>query len=445
MSGDAKQEYFSDGISEELLNALSRVSELQVVARTSSFSFKGQNVDVSTIAHKLNVGAVLEGSVRRAGNTVRITVQLVNALSGFHMWAQSYDRNLTDILKVQSDVATSVAEQLKVKLVADEADKVELGGTRNPEAYDSYLRGVSSRRVGLEDERAELAAYDRAIALDPKYAAAMVSRATVLVAIEFDTTNFLTRNQLRQQALVAAKRAVALAPDYGEAHMAVGEILANSLDFVGAAPELEQALELAPGNARVQRVFAWFAGAIGHRAQALAAARRAVTLDPQNYASHERLAMVLYLARQFSDAQEAFLHAQALNPGSRHVADEMVWVLVVSGQLTQAQERCESSATPLDDDARHFCLALVYHAQSRQGAAEFELKQMQAIDGDSGAYANAIVYSHWGDRAALSWLNKAEQLRDPLLGALKGEEWIFDPIREDPQFKALEARLNFPP
>jgi len=140
MSGDAKQEYFSDGISEELLNSLSRLNDLQVAARTSSFSFKGKDVDVATIARKLNVGAVLEGSVRRARNTVRITVQLINAVTGFHIWSQTYDRNLTDILKLQTEVATAVAQQLEVRLVGDETAKFELGGTKNAAAYDAFLR-----------------------------------------------------------------------------------------------------------------------------------------------------------------------------------------------------------------------------------------------------------------------------------------------------------------
>ena len=145
MSGDSKQDYFSDGISEELLNALARLNQLQVTARTSSFGFKGQNVDVSTIAHKLNVGAVLEGSVRRSGNTVRITAQLIDAETGFHMWSQTYDRQMTDILKVQTEVAMAVAQQLAVKLMAAEADKIEIGGTTNPMAYDQYLQGKQIR------------------------------------------------------------------------------------------------------------------------------------------------------------------------------------------------------------------------------------------------------------------------------------------------------------
>jgi TolB-like protein len=266
MSGDPKQEYFSDGITEELLNALSRLNDLQVMARTSSFSFKGKDDDVSAIAHKLNVAAILEGSVRRAGNTVRITVQLINAVNGFHMWSQTYDRNLTDILKVQSDVATSVAQQLEVKLVGDEANKVGLGGTTNPEAYDSYLRGeqLTSREEAAADRPAELAAFDRAIALDPNYAAAYSRRASALSNIMLATTNLDTRGQLQQQALAAAQRAVALAPEFGESHLALGAALRNSLDFVRASPEYERALALAPGSSRVQRGYAQHPAEMGH-------------------------------------------------------------------------------------------------------------------------------------------------------------------------------------
>jgi TolB-like protein len=142
MSADKDQEYFSDGLSEELVNALALVDDLQVAARTSSFSFKGQALDAETIARKLHVGAVLEGSVRRSGNTVRVTAKLINATNGFHLWSHSYDRDLKDVLAVQSDIATAVAQQLQVKLLGNEANRIELGESRNPLAYDAYLRAT---------------------------------------------------------------------------------------------------------------------------------------------------------------------------------------------------------------------------------------------------------------------------------------------------------------
>src|SRR6516162_2817958 len=144
ISGDKEQEYFSDGLSEELLNSLSRINELQVAARTSSFYFKGEHADLATIAHKLNVASVLEGSVRRSGHTVRVTAQLNNAVTGFHIWSQTYDRDLGHVLKLQTEIATAVASALKVALLGDEAAKIEVGGTRNPAALDAYLRATQT-------------------------------------------------------------------------------------------------------------------------------------------------------------------------------------------------------------------------------------------------------------------------------------------------------------
>src|SRR6202043_2251978 len=150
LSGDKEQEYFSDGLTEELLNSLTEVNELQVAARTSAFSFKGKDTDIGTIARKLNVGAVLEGSVRRSGNTVRITTQLINAVTGFHLWSHTYDRDLGEVLKLETEIATAVASALKVTLLGNVAAKVELGGTRNPAAFDAYLRGVKAFSLRLE-------------------------------------------------------------------------------------------------------------------------------------------------------------------------------------------------------------------------------------------------------------------------------------------------------
>jgi TolB-like protein/Flp pilus assembly protein TadD len=449
MSGDSSQAYFSDGVSEELLNALSRLNDLQVIARTSSFSFKGQNVDVPTIARKLNVGAILEGSVRRSGNTVRITVQLINAVSGFHIWSQTYDRESTDILKVQSDVATSVAQQLEAQLVGNEIAKMELGGTQNAEAYDAYLRGMQlyyTPDTRERDYEAAVAAFDQAIALDPNYAAAYSRRAGALLRLYNHGTDPSVRASLHAQARAAAERAVVLAPELGEAHLALAfthEIGAR--DFAEAAREFNRALALSPGSAWVQGNFALFASQMGHFQPAVTAARRAVSLDPRNPWAHVYLAGVFIHAHRYREGLSALQDARMFDPESHEINGDIINSLLASGEIERARQACESASTPLNDDDRYFYLALAYHALGRQADAERELQQYKVLDGDGGSYGYAAVYAQWGDKtSALKWLEKAEQLNDPAISYLL-VDWPLDPIRNEPQFKALAARMNFPP
>jgi len=450
MSGDAKEDYFSDGISEELLNALSSLNDLQVVARTSSFSFKGQNVDMATIAHKLNVGAILEGSVRRAGNTVRITAQLINTVTGFHLWSATYDRPFTDIFKVQTEVATAVAQQLEIKLAGSESAKFEVGGTKNPAAYDAYLRALREFENN-DDERgsnhATLDALDQAIALDPNYAAAYAMRSMERLD-SWGAANPDMAKDLGEQALEAAERAVALAPDFGDAHAALGRVRRNiSLDLMGAGAEYDRALALAPGSWEVQIGAAIQSALIGHFAPALAEARRAVSLDPRAWRSYYLQGEILIWARHYGEAIAALQHGQVLKPGAPDLNDSLSKVLFISGHTEPARQLCETPATPMHEDARHSCLTLVYHAMGRQADAEHELEDLEKLVGDAGAFDYAEIYAQWGNApAALQWLAKLEQRRGLGIGLqfLKVDS-LLDPIRNEPQFKALVARMNFPP
>ena len=446
MSGDPKEDYFSDGVSEELLNALARLNDLQVVARTSSFSFKGQNVDVPTIARKLNVGAILEGSVRRAGNTVRITAQLINTVTGFHLWSETYDRPLNDIFKVQTEVATAVAQQLEIKLAGDESAKFEVGGTRNPAAYDAYLR--ARRLYGVraaEGLRAPLAEIDQAIALDPSYAAAYGLRAEVLTYLSYEP-NVEGAKALRDKAIASAERAVTLAPNLGDAHVALAIVHARILlDFVGAGAEFDRALAVAPGSAYVQDMFATWMGLLGHNEPALVGAQRVVSLDPQNPGAHFRQGLVLYHALRYNEALEAFRHAQALQPESTEFNRFFIEVLFRSGQVEQARQLLETPTTPVDQSDRHHLLAMVYHGLGRQVDADHELALYKKITGDARPYRMAEIYAQWGDTpTALQWLLRAKQLPDINFLLIKVDP-LLDPIRNEPQFKALVARLKFPP
>jgi TolB-like protein/Flp pilus assembly protein TadD len=443
LSGDKEQEYFSDGLTEELLNSLAAINELQVAARTSAFSFKGTNTDIGTIARKLNVGAVLEGSVRRSANTLRITAQLINAVTGFHLWSKSYDRDLGDVLKLQSEIATSVASALKVTLLGDVAARVELGGTRNPAAFDAYLRGIkaNSSRHEAKDLPAAIAAYTEAIRLDPHYALAFVARSIALTTVAAEAESEAAMREGYDKAQADARQALALAPDLAQAHLALAIVWDNTLDFTQANDEYQRALALAPGNAQVLRQSGSFAAYMGHFDAGVAAARRAVVLDPLARQSHTALAEALYSARRYEEAVAAFAEVISLAPDFKPTYGERGFAYYGLGDLERARASCE---TKPDHWASQLCLSVVYDKLGRHADAEAELAKLKAAQGDTAAYQYATIYAQWGQRAkALEWLETALRLRDPGLELMKTDP-LMDPLRKEPRFQAIERELKFP-
>ena len=444
MSGDKDQEYFSDGLTEELLNSLAEINELQVAARTSAFSFKGKDTDIGTIARKLNVGAVLEGSVRRSANTIRITAQLINAVTGFHLWSKTYDRDLGDVLKLQTEIATSVASALKVTLLGDIAGKVELGGTGNPAAFDAYLRGakaVRSRR-DTKDIPAAIAAYTEAIRLDPHYALGFAARSIAFSLVAGEAEAPAAVRERYDKAQADARQALELAPDLAQAHLALALVAENgTLDFTQANDEYERALALAPGNAGVLRNSVRFATWMGHFDAGIAAGRRAVVLDPLARQSHTALAQALYTARRYEESVAAFADAISLEPDFKQTYGDRGLSFYGLGDLERARGSCE---TKRDHWVSQQCLAVIYDKLGRHADAGAELTKLKAALGDAAAYQYATIYAQWGNRAkALEWLDTAWRLRDPGLETLKTDP-LLDPIRQEPRFQAIERQLKFP-
>jgi TolB-like protein/DNA-binding winged helix-turn-helix (wHTH) protein len=445
MSGDASQEYFSDGISEELLDALSRLSELQVVARTSSFSFKGKEVDVSTIARKLNVAAVLEGSVRRSGNTVRITVQLVNAVTGYHVWSQTYDRDLGDVLKLQTEIANAVAGALKVTLLGDEAARIELGGTRNPAAFDAYLRAAKVARTHNNDAKdweTAIAGFTEAIGLDPSYALAFAGRS---VALNEYAAEFAPPTQVRDgfdRAQADARKALELAPDLPDGHLALALSFEwGSLDFVDAQKEYDRALMLAPGNVMALSMYGRFASLMGRADAGVAAARHAVRLDPLNPASHALLGVTLLHSRRYTEAIASYEDALALDPGSKWVYGELGQAYYVLGDLQNALSTCEAKPESFESQ---ICLAITYSKLGRHTDAEEIFAKLRATYGESEAQIFADIYAEWGNTSkALEWLDIAVRVRDPGLENLLTDDSM-NPLRKEPRFQAIVRALKFP-
>lgn len=436
MSGDPKQDYFSDGLSEELLNSLATVHDLQVAARTSSFSFKGRNVKLADIAHELNVGAVLEGSVRKEGNHVRITAELINATTGFSQWSQTYDRDLKNILPLQTEIATSVTRALQAELLPDAAAGFELGDTRDPTAFDAYLKG--EKLAGRFDEaslRPRIAAYDEATRKDPAFARAYVGKSQAL-------SIFAGNGHLPEYAAAqaAAEKAVALAPDLGRAHTALGYALQGRLDYVHAVSEHERALALSPGDSFVLQYTGLALAQMKH-ADGLAASQRAVTLDPLNAISYLTLGAALFASHQYQAALDALDRAATLDAAVSAAQTVRGAAYIELGNFDAALNSCRTP--PLDINS-YVCLAVAYKKLGRSAEAQIAIKQLRDNGGDAAAWQMVEIYASWGDTdTAIQWLQTAVRLRDPGLVEIRTDPRI-DSLRQDARFQAIVRELKLP-
>ncbi len=441
MSGDPGQEYFSDGLTEELLNSLSAIEGLQVAARTSAFSFK-DHPDIVTVAHKLNVGAVLEGSVRRSEHTIRVTAQLIDAVTGFHLWSKTYDQDLGDVLKLQTNIATAVAEALKVTILEDVGGKIELGGTNNLAAFDAYLRAKKAQASGEAQGDAKafqeaIGALTDAIRLDPNYALAFAQRSRTYVNASITGA---VSGELYEKALADAQQAISLAPTLGVSHIALANYFeAATLDFEQAEDEYQKARALI--EPRVCTNCARFSVNMGHSESALAELRRAVVLDPLNSAAHAELAEGFYFSRRYQEAVAAARRAIGVNPGEAFAYAFLGLAYYGLGDLEHARIACEAKPDYWQSEQ---CLAVTYGALGRRADAEAELAKYHAEMGDDGAYQYATIYAQWGDLAkALEWLDTAMRLRDGGLVYLKTDP-LMDPLRKEPRFLAAVRVLKFP-
>jgi TolB-like protein/Tfp pilus assembly protein PilF len=441
LSRDANQDYFSDGLTEELLNALAEINDLQVAARTSSFYFKGKDIDLATIARTLNVGAVLEGSVRRSAHTVRITAQLINTVTGFHLWSKTYDRSIGDVLKLQTEIATAVADALKVTLLGDISQRIELGGTRNSAALDAYLRATKAYRTTHEqdDDPAAIAAYSEAIRLDPSFALAFAGRSLALsdyAAAHPDAADGF------KKAESDALQAIALAPELAEGHVALASVAElGTLDFAHSRDEYERAVALAPGNALVLLSSGRLAARMGHFDAGIAFLRRAVVLDPLDREAQSSLGSALYSARRYPEAVAAFEAAIRLDPNYKIDYGYLGLALYELGDLDKARAACE---TKQDHWASQWCLSLVYEQLGRHADAGAESAKLKSAAGDGAAYQYSSIYAQWGDRSkALDWLDTAMRIHDSGLELLKTDP-LMDPLRNEPRFQAAMRELKFP-
>src|SRR5512145_3059450 len=303
LSGDPARDYFSDGMSEELLNLLARIPGLKVASRTSSFAYKGRNVDIREVGQELGVETVLEGSVRQAGEQVRITAQLIDAETGFHLWSETYDRKLEDIFRVQDEIAAAIVDKLRIELAPQEQALAvrDKAPTQNVEAYELYLQGRAAwKRRGEDNLRKAIDLYQRALGLDPGFARAYAALASAYVVLPGYTVEQGDEAQVLPMAETAARRALSIDPTIGEAHAVLAQMNSQRGDLLDAESGFFFAISLEPNAATPHHWYSILLGKVGRLDQALEQARRAQELDPTSAIIAANLA-AHYLARRDYD------------------------------------------------------------------------------------------------------------------------------------------------
>jgi TolB-like protein len=437
------QEYFSDGISEEILNALAQIDGLHVAGRTSSFSFKGKNEDLRTVGQKLGVGVVLEGSVRKSDKRVRVTAQAIKVADGFHIWSQTYDREQGDIFAVQDEIARSVAEVIQVKLLPGKAIVPEARRTTSPAAYSEFLWGRQLYNRHTEnDYRLSVEAFERALALDPAYAPAHAGLCTSLgfwVNTAQGTPSWRTVGQRR--AMAEAAKAVALAPDLPEARIARAiSRMVIDLDWAGAGSDLAAAVQSAPGDARTYIWQGQYFAAIGKLPEAIAVTRKGVALDRLDPLGWDYLGRYLAASGQLAEAREAFAQALRAAPGDVWAPRELGFTMLLANQPAEALALFEKQQGWI----RLVGVALSQHSLGHQREAKAALDGLLALD-DPPTYQVAQVYAWWGDRdRAFTMFDRAIREEDSGLRYVQYDPLLRD-LREDRRYVALLQKLKLQP
>lgn len=435
MSDDAGNEYFSDGLAEELLNLLAKIPELRVAARTSSFSFKGQQLEIPEIAARLKVAHILEGSVRKAGNQVRITAQLIKADDGFHLWSETYDRTLDNIFVMQDEIAAAVVDALKIPLLGAAPVAAEV----NPQAYALFLqaRYLFNQR-SRENYEKSAQAYRQALDLDPDYAAAWAGLATVTV--NQAGYNYIDLHSGVQQARAAAERAIALDPRLAAAWASLAQIQGfYEFNWNRAYESAQKALQLEPANSEVLAQAARLAGSLGKFDQDLAYSAQAVDLDPLNYAALNGLSSAYETAGRLDEAEKTIRHLLTLNPGFVGAHSTLAYILLRQGKAEQALVESENEG---EDFWRSLSKALTLYTLGRKAEADTELASFIELNHEFGAYQIAEIYA-WRNEPddAFQWLDKAYQQRDPGLGALLNDSSIMN-LHADARWQPLLEKVG---
>jgi serine/threonine-protein kinase len=439
-SGDPKDEYFSDGLSEELIAALAQINGLKVIGRSSSFRFKDRHEEPKAIGEKLGVSTLLEGTVRKQDDRVRIVAELVNAADGIALWTRTFDRDLKDIFAVQEEIARAVAESLKVTLLGSQDRSAQRGAPGNVEAHNAYLQGhFHFQRRNLEDYRKAVGYFDQAIRLDPDYALAYTERSEAWSFIG-DLTG--QHEPAWSNARSDAEKAVAIAPSLAEARAALGWVrFFIDWKFAEGITELKRAKELSPANPTANDLLARAILYLGRLDEAERQARHAVELDPLSVIAQGNLARVLFFAGKLDEADATARKAAELQPAS---ASSHRWQTLIAAQRGDGETALREAQLEPDEGYRRFELALAQYVRGDRAAADAALADLIANGRDNLAYQIAEVYAVRGEKdKAFEWLQISFDNHDTGTLTILVEP-LLRGLHDDPRYKNLLAKLGLP-
>src|SRR5205809_2617380 len=439
-SGDPKDEYFADGLSEELIAALAQINGLKVIGRSSSFRFKDRHEEPKAIGEKLGVSTLLEGTVRKQDDRVRIVAELINAADGIALWTRTFDRELKDIFAVQEEIARAVAESLKVTLLGSQDRPAQRGTPSNVEAHNAYLQGhFHFQRRNLEDYRKAVGFFDQAIRLDPDYALAYAERSESWTFIG-DLTG--QREPAWSKDRSDADKAVAIAPALAEARAALGWVrFFVNWKFTEGLSELKRAKELSPANPTANDLLARVILYLGRLDEAERQARYAVELDPLSVIAQGNLARVLLFAGKLDEADAAARKAAELQPAS---ASSHRWQVVIAVLRGDGETALREAQLEPDEGYRRFELALAQQVRGNRQAADAALADLIANGRNQLAYQIAEIYAVRGETdKAFEWLQISLDNHDTGLLSL-----LIDPLirglRGDPRYKSMLEKIGLP-
>src|ERR1700722_15328676 len=447
LSGDAAQNYFADGMTDELITDLAQISALRVISRTSAMVYKGARKPLPQIARELNVDAVVEGTVLRSGDKVRITAQLIDASTDKHLWSQSYEGELRDTLAVQNRVASAIADQIRINLTPQEQAALKSVEVVNPVAYESYLKGRYFWNKRTADElRVALAYFNQAIEEDPKYARSYSGLADTYVLLGDWQYAEMSPKEAFPKAKVAAIKALELDGSLGEAHNSLAFVLDGfDWDLEASGKEFQRAIELNPGYATAHHWYAWHLSLLGRYDEAIAEMRKAENLDPLSLIINADLAEILGLAHSYDESILQSRKAIEMDPNfalahnhlaeaylQKHMYDEAVAEMQKAVQLPGGSPTCIAN------------LARAYVAAGKRSEAEKLLSDLKKRSNSIYSHGSeiAVIYAALGDTdQAMNWLEKGYQERfNPGVLLRPG----FDSLRSDPRFQDLERRIGLP-